>query len=245
MKKTSRISRHALPPSSRQEQQRGVALFAVLIFVLLSALLALWASRTAMFNELVVSNDADYQRAFEAAQALLQDAELDISGLAPDGNLCSGSGSVCRTSTTDKIPLADDELTSLLVTLESQATGCRNALCAKRIGPQDFWSDAATLNSMKAVGARYGTYTGAKVGDSSNPADWILAETGNDKGGWYWIEILPYSESARNSTLIVQNTQQLGLNLQPSVAYRITALAYGRKPNTQVVLQETFVQKKL
>jgi Tfp pilus assembly protein PilX len=36
--------------------------------------------RTSLFNELIVGNDADYQRAFEAAQAILQDAELDIRG---------------------------------------------------------------------------------------------------------------------------------------------------------------------
>ncbi len=48
-------------------------------------LLALWAARTSLFNEMIVGNDADYQRAFEAAQALLQDAELDIRRESPDG----------------------------------------------------------------------------------------------------------------------------------------------------------------
>ena len=51
--------------------------------VMLSMLLALWGSRTALFNELIVGNDADYQRTFEAAQALIQDAEFDIQGLRP------------------------------------------------------------------------------------------------------------------------------------------------------------------
>ena len=46
---------------SLRHGQRGVALFIVIVFVLLSMLLALWASRTSMFNELVVGNDADYQ----------------------------------------------------------------------------------------------------------------------------------------------------------------------------------------
>ena len=57
-----------MPPSSRPPyRQRGIALFVVLVFVMLSMLLALWASRTSLFNEMVVGNDADYQRAFEAA----------------------------------------------------------------------------------------------------------------------------------------------------------------------------------
>ena len=62
-----------------------MALFVVIVFVLLTMLAALWASRTALFGEMIVGNDADYQRAFEAAQALLQDAELDIRSAEPDG----------------------------------------------------------------------------------------------------------------------------------------------------------------
>ena len=40
-------------------RQQGVALFVVIVFVMLSMLLALWASRTSLFNEMVVGNDAD------------------------------------------------------------------------------------------------------------------------------------------------------------------------------------------
>ncbi len=47
-----------------------MAPFIVMVSVMLSMLLALWASRTSLFNEMVVGNDTDYQFAFEAAQAL-------------------------------------------------------------------------------------------------------------------------------------------------------------------------------
>lgn len=89
-------------PYTVRRFQNGVALFTVIVFIMLSMLLALWASRTSLFNEMVVSNDADYQRAFEAAQALLQDAELDIRGENPDGSMCVGAGNVCRTATAEK-----------------------------------------------------------------------------------------------------------------------------------------------
>ena len=62
----------------RADRQKGLSLFVVLVIVLLSTLLAAWAFRSSIFNQLVVSNDADYQRAFEAAQATLQDAEFDV-----------------------------------------------------------------------------------------------------------------------------------------------------------------------
>ncbi len=68
--------------------QRGVALFVVLILVLLTTLLVVWASRSALFNEMITGTDSDYQRAFEAAQAMVRDAELDLQGKRSDGTPC-------------------------------------------------------------------------------------------------------------------------------------------------------------
>ncbi|WP_312528741.1 PilX N-terminal domain-containing pilus assembly protein [Comamonas sp.] len=246
-------------------QQRGVALFVVIVFVMLSMLLALWSARTSLFGEMMVSNDADYQRAFEAAQALLQDAELDIRNENADGSICSGTGDVCRQSTADQIPLEASGAGKLLATLDNQPYKCRNGLCTKRQGKQDFWnnSDATrgpTLaqmspNSGTPVGARYGRYTGAKLGDATNPANPILADrSASNRGGWYWIEVLTYDESSKNSNLIVADdgagnnvvaNNFLTLNLVPNVVYRITSIARGLKPNTTVVLQQTYARQRL
>ena len=68
-----------------RHRARGAALLTVLVFGMLSMLLVLWSARTAWYGELVAGNDADYQRAFEAAEALLLDAELDIRGERADG----------------------------------------------------------------------------------------------------------------------------------------------------------------
>ena len=57
---------------------------------------------------------------------------------------------------------------------------------------------------------------------------------------------MQYDESAKNSGLIVggPNTDNLlRLHLSPNVAYRITALAYGRKSGTMAVLQQTYVRQ--
>jgi len=247
-----------MPLTHTRKTQRGVALFVVIVFVMLSMLLALWASRTSLFNEMVVGNDADYQRTFEAAQALLLDAELDIRGENADGSVCTGSGDVCRTTTTAKIPLETKDVGPLLSMLTDQtptaartremiASMCDHGLCAKRMDKQDFWNDSAALGNMTAagVGARYGQYTGATAGSSSKPTNPILSATGNGNGGWYWIEALPYNDSTKTSALIVGGSNNLlPLNLTPSVVYRITALAYGRR-NTVVVLQQTYAQQKL
>jgi type IV pilus assembly protein PilX len=216
-------------------------------------LLALWASRTSLFNEMVVGNDADYQRAYEAAQALLQDAELDIRGENADGTVCAGSGNVCRISTAAKIPLETQEVPALLATLTASATTqCSQGLCSKRDGKQDFWnntdaSKGPTLAQMttEGIGARYGQYTGAALGTSDKPANPILSDTSAaDRGGWYWIEVLPYMDTKNFGLIAGSPNNLLSLNLKPNVVYRITALAYGRKPNTMVVLQQTYAQQK-
>lgn len=264
-------------PCRKGTGQRGVALFVVIIFVTLSMLLALWASRTALFGEMVVGNDADYQRAFEAAQALLQDAELDIRGENADGTKCSPDSNddkVCRRNNVlDQIPLEGKEMGALLAALDELPTKCRNGLCTKRSEKQDFWNnsnsaDGITLAQMtgnqgtpaSTTGARYGMFTGAKLkGANGEPANPILADrSAANKGGWYWIEVLPYDESSKSSGLIMAQTTNPGgtssvgavnnyvaLNMLPNVVYRITAIAYGRKPNTMVVLQQSYARQKL
>ena len=251
------------PPFRRQfPHQRGVTLFVVIVFVMLSMLLALWASRTSLFNEMLVGNDADYQRAFEAAQALVQDAEFDIRGENPDGSPCTGPKCRDNISGADRIPLDPQEVTPLLAEIGTLTIKCRYALCVKRTGRQDFWNDTspspAGAGEVKfadmttsGIGARYGEYTGATPGDpsdSTKTANPILADTsGKYTGGWYWIEVMPYDESSKNSSLIVggatNSNSLLSLNLKPNVVYRITALAYGRKPGTMAVLQQSYVRQ--
>ena len=233
-------------------KQRGVTLFVVIVFVMLSMLLALWASRTALFNELIVGNDADYQRAFEAAQALMQDAELDIQESASDGSACvaatGSNAAICRTGADIlKFPHEAQEVSILLADLGIVPAFCKHGICLKRTAAQDFWNDPDELKLMAkdGVGARYGQYTGAKTGTNSNPLLASTSDTAADKGGWYWVEIMPYVEEAGNSNLITNvSSNSLDLNLKPRVAYRITAIAYGRKSGTMAVLQQTYTRTK-
>ena len=232
------------------KRQRGVSLFVVIVMVMLSMLLALWGSRTALFNELIVGNDADYQRTFEAAQALIQDAEFDIQGLRPDGTACQpvASKEFCREANI-WFPVEDKEVfIELIPRLEAEIAtkACIKGICAKRTGKQDFWNDKTTLEAMLPAGARYGQFTGADIGAAASKASHpILKNTNAGEGGWYWVEVMPYDGTANNSALITNGSNYLGLNLKPNVAYRITAVARGLKANTQVVLQSTYVRQKL
>lgn len=252
----------AQTPFLQKDRQQGIALFVVIIFVMLSMLLALWASRTSLFGEMVVGNDADYQRAFEAAQALLQDAELDIRGETSSGAACSAPPCRAYNNAVLQFPGDSQEINPLITKLAEQTTRCKDALCARRVGRQDFWNfekpettisptaDASLgevpLSAMMTVGARYGQFTGAANTTGNGQLNPILTETANGKGGWYWIEVIRYSAAAKTANLIVDaSTSQLPLNLDVYVIYRITALAKGRKEGTTVVLQETYARQRM
>lgn len=258
---TSKMEHHKNLKMHKKNQQ-GIALFVVIILVMLSMLLALWASRTSLFGEMLVGNDADYQRAFEAAQSLIQDAELDIRGEKADGTLCGAPP--CRTYNNSvlQFPADTKEINPLITTLAGISTRCKDALCARRVGRQDFWNyiddktaispsaDASlgevNLFDMTKVGARYGQFTGAAHTTDNGQLNPILTETADGKGGWYWIEVMRYSDAAKTANLIVNaETSQLPLNLDVYVTYRITALAKGRKEGTTVVLQETYARQRM
>ncbi|MEG1767524.1 MAG: pilus assembly protein [Comamonas sp.] len=228
-----------------RRSQRGVALYVVIVFVMLSMLLASWAARGSLFNEIVVGNDADYRRAFEAAQAMLQDAELDIRGVQPSGEAClpvQSKTDVCRTVATEVyFDIETKDLESMLAVVKANGptTGCYKGICEKRIGAQDFWNDKTKLTAMMAenVGARYGQFTGADAAGTANP---LLAVRTAGSGAWYWVEILPYIDP--NVSLLSHmppgsNVDRFSPSRKRLMVYRITAIARGNKPSTEVVLQ--------
>ena len=216
-----------------KKHQQGIALYVIIVLVLLSMLLALWASRTALFNELIVGNNADYQRAYEAAEAMLEDAKNDISQQNILG-AASKRGVDGKTLLPSESGAAFDEY--IESTLGTQTTKCLHAICQKITGAQDFWRDSTTFNNMTAanVGARYGTYTGAQAGATSNP---ILGNTATGQGAWYWIEAMKLAPSGISTPNgLVSNATAIE-PVNAKLIYRITAIARGIKPNTQVVLQ--------
>lgn len=247
--------------TSQYKNQKGAALYVVLITILLAMLISVWAARSAFFGEMTVSNNADYQRALEAAEALVQDAEFDITGSAAGTCIkITASPKVCRTGSTQKLPIEGKDTIPLLNALNTPTTKCIDALCAKRTLVQDWWNDPATFNAMQAVGARYGEYTGAQAKNDSNGAisNPILANTSSGRGGWYWIEILPYNQNAENSSLITGTTTNSGgqtvttgagdsilsVNAEVPVIYRITAIANGLRSNTRAIVQTSLILNK-
>ncbi len=206
-------------------RQQGISLLTVIVLVLLSGLLALWASRTALFHELVVGNAADHQRAQEAAEALLQDAQHDLA-------LHHGSGTHPRAAQQHLLPPTDSgaDFDAFVAQLQSPpaVNGCQQGLCTSRGSAVDFWLHAPTLDQMTqaGIGARYGDYTQAPMADHSP----LLRDRRTGQGAWYWIEVLRH-QAAEGAD------PALGTQLRTPLLYRITALARGLKAGSQVVLQ--------
>ncbi|MNV92370.1 hypothetical protein D3C71_1869600 [compost metagenome] len=87
------------------------------------------------------------------------------------------------------------------------------------------------------VGARYGQFTGADAAATANP---LLAVSTDGRGAWYWVEMLPYIDP--NVALLASlptnsNVERFAPSRKKLLVYRITALARGNKPSTEVVLQ--------
>jgi Tfp pilus assembly protein PilX len=247
--------------------QRGVSLLVVMVMVLLSSLLVLGSTRVAVLNESLAANDADYQRAFEAAQAMLVDAEADLRGAGPTGVPCAPPANCRPTGVAGQVffPRDASELQDLEDLLRAAATGgappCRNGICLD-LGNQvsgdratSFWNDPggtdadwnnnrnlATFTGLigggpERYGAVYGRYTGATYAAASgNP----LLDPATPRA-WYWVELLRYNPASA----AVGGRAAFWQPGSVPLAYRITAVAQGRRPGSMAVVQSYVVMNPM
>lgn len=255
MPSSERTSGFGLPPVVTVRlaaRQQGAAILIVMVVMLLGALLVAWSSRVALFSERVTGNEADYLLAFEAAQAMLADAELDALGIQADGSACQLP---CRKKNSallqvpDSLSLLDSDGGYMLV-LVRQLSGldlpCQQGLCLDngRL-PARFWLNADELRSMQAVAALYGEFTGA-VQDASmgNSRLWVTEKMREDReqaNAWYWIEPMEFSANSATGQRYAPIGQNVGMGSTNGIVYRITAIARGRKPGTQAIVQSILV----
>ncbi|MGJ7498946.1 pilus assembly PilX family protein [Variovorax sp. ZT5P49] len=206
--------------------QHGFSLFVVMIMLLLSALLVIGGARMAQLLESVAGNQREHQRAFEAAEAALLDAERDIRQLAFASATqtyvaCSAlPGARCRKADEGRV-FPDRDTGWVTAYAADGADSCERGICyfsasdsvaaAFRSEAHRFWARDAYANKY----ASYGQFTGAP--SDGNPA---LASAR------YWIEVI----DRRNSKYPL---------------YRITAVAMGARSasvagGTRIELQVSF-----
>jgi type IV pilus assembly protein PilX len=184
--------------------QSGFSLITTLILLIVVTVLGLAASRIVLMSEKTSRFDRDTQIAFQAAEAALIDAELDIQGP--------------NTDAAQRMNLF--ELKNKVNFVAGCGTGSQQGMCtpadagAKPIWYQvDFTDEAANAKTVKL-----GQFTGRAFAVGSTGIRPEIAPR-------YIVEVIP------------DPTPSATLN---DVLYRITAMGFGPRKETQVVLQIVF-----
>lgn len=250
--------------SSRQ-RQNGVALITVLLLLLLSLMAVMGAFRVSNLNEAMLGNTTDYNRAKEAAEALLRDAEIDINGRRPPYTTVQADGSYglpCRPDATGLLSVAgyvgcrnqaaantpwfptnseDFDTVSDIVTANSTTQRCKDAICVP-LSMADHANIESDLANMTPLGATYGQFTRNALTAPGASGNSILncpgGSTSSANCGWYWVELFRYSDAVSSGISAAANV--LPDPTKPFV-FRVTAVALGLKPGTRMVLSSIFV----
>lgn len=189
-------------------QQRGASLIVSLLMLVAVLLLGISAAQISLQGEKASRNDRDRQIAFQAAEAALQDAEMDIES-SPDAK--------SRSAMFSENPV----ISNFIDGCGAGDSNTNLGLCATAApGSAAIWltvdfTDAAA-SSTKSV--PFGNFTGQKMqtGKGSLPS----------KLPRYIIEVLGYN--AAGTVTDAENKKYF---------YRITAMGFGARESTQVVLQ--------
>jgi type IV pilus assembly protein PilX len=235
--------------------QRGVSLLIVMVLVLVGSLAVLGALRYGILGEASVGNEADFQRARAAADALIEDARIDILGyLPPDNTPCNPDevNGGCRSSgTTPAIPLTWDDLDVLEDVISAQAGFNANFPCLiagaapgvnanpRRMAEpgglcvtstQPIGGAGAAANwwapALPAEMLARGTPFGGATGRIPDANDPILS---NPARARYWIEAIRYANRPLEPT-----QPSFQLKSQRAI-YRVTAYAQGVRGGSVVV----------
>jgi type IV pilus assembly protein PilX len=191
--------------------QHGATLVVTLIILIAVSLMGVSATHIALLGEKSSRNDRDRQIAFQAAEAALLDAELDIRG-SPDGGR------------TRSALFASHSAEGFIDGCGAGAKNIYLGLC-QHSGDQsriawlivDFLDEAP--GTMRTV--PYGMFTGQsfQTGVGMLPA----------KPPCYIIELIPYSQAGENAAIEAR-----------SYVYRITAVGFGAREGTRVMLQTVY-----
>lgn len=201
-----------MTPCFDRRQMRGATLIMTLMLLVVVLLLGASAARIAMQGEKSARNDRDRQIAFHAAEAALLDAEMDIEH-SPDP-VRSRSHLFAIEAAQDLLQLNEGECGSghgnVLLGICRQLI--ENALPAwQRVSLTDADSGAVSVG--------YGHFTGQALQIGVGNLPFALPR--------YIIEFMPYRRPGERA-------------VRAGYVYRITAIGFGARLSTQVVLQSFY-----
>lgn len=192
-------------------RQRGAALIVALLMLIAVLMLGISAAQIALQAEKASRNERDRQLAFQAAEAGLMDAEMDIENSAA---ATSRSHIFARDSADGFTPGCGAGSGNIYLGLCSRAEG----------GAPPIWQAIDFLDqSEQARSVPYGRFTGwsFQTGQGFLP----------NRPPRYIIELMAYNMPGAGTSM--EDTTYF---------YRITAIGFGARDATQVVLQ-TFYRK--
>ena len=199
--------------------QKGSSLIIVLIMLSITMVVGLISTRLALFSERSARNDRDRQIAFQSAEAALLDAELDMLG----PNTASGK----RVCTFDSKKPAEF--------VAGCGTLTKTGMCQSAANPGEGWKDPAVLP----------LYT-SETGDSTSNAANKTVEYGQFTAQKFALPVgssglpvrLPrYTIEAVRYTGTGQANDNVGSSQSPEYAFLVTAMGFGTRIETQVMLQ--------
>jgi Tfp pilus assembly protein PilX len=195
---------------SKRSNCSGAALLMALFVLVAVLMIGVAAAHTALNAEKSARNERDRHIAFQAAEAALIDAERDIEGGADPASARAAL-------------FASDSALGF-------AQGCGQGAASANLGLCSFdpalrppawqWAELDAAEGAGSAVTPYGKFTGAMLptGAGSLPA----------RAPRYIIELMPLVRAGEDAG------QRAG-NL-----YRITAIGFGARANTQVVLQSFY-----
>lgn len=184
--------------------QRGFSLITTLILLIVVTVLGLAASRIVLMSEKTSRFDRDTQIAFQAAEAALIDAELDIQGP--------------NTFASQRMKLF--ELKNKVNFIAGCGAGSQQGLCATAdAGAKPIWYQVDFTDvTANAKTVKLGQFTGREFAAGLTGIQPEMAPR-------YIVEVIPDPTPAATAG---------------DVLYRITAMGFGPRKETQVVLQIVF-----
>lgn len=144
-------TRHHKPEAS----QAGISLVIVMIFLVILSVLGISAIQTSTLSSRVARNEADRNLAFQAAEAAIRDAQLDVNNLQQNRLACVAGSGTCRAKRMNEFSQFDAACTD-----GRCCTNPSTLVCATTPAILPVWEDTA---KWIAGGGSvvYGRFTGA------------------------------------------------------------------------------------
>ena len=190
----------------------GSSLVVVLIMLSVVMVIGLISTRLALFSEKSARNDRDRQIAFQAAEAALLDAELDILGP--------------NSATGRRVCVFDSKYPAEFIV--DCGTGAKAGMCLSSTSFGEAWKTVKSLytsetgNGSGNKTVQYGQFTAQTIPNGSSGL--------TTRPPRYTIEAVPYAGTG-------SAVDSVGSSAAVEYAFLVTAMGFGTRVETQVMLQ--------